>query len=58
MSAREMLASQIELLPEPLVEETLLFVQFALRQREEVQWADVLVSREVEQEVLDILDGK
>ena len=28
------------------------------RQRAEAEWADVLPSREVEQEVLDILDGK
>jgi hypothetical protein len=57
MSAREMLLSEIERLPEPVIEETLLFIRFAARQRENNEWADVLPSRAVEQEVLDILDS-
>ena len=38
--------------------EVLHFLQFLERQREEEAWADLLPSREVEQEKLDILDGK
>lgn len=57
MSAREMLLSEIERLPEPVIEEALLFIRFAVRQRENNDWSDVLPSREVEQEVLDILDA-
>ena len=57
MSAREMLLSEIEHLPEPVIEEALLFIRFAVRQREDHEWADVLPSRAVEQEVLDILDA-
>ena len=33
------------------------FLKFLTRQREEEAWADVFPTREVEQEVLDILDG-
>ena len=42
---------------EPVIEEALLFIRFAVRQREDHEWADVLPSRAVEQEVLDILDA-
>ena len=57
MSAREMLLSEIERLPDPVIEEALLFIRFAVRQHEDNEWADVLPSRGVEQEVLDILDA-
>ena len=33
------------------------YLKFLTRQREQEAWADVLPSRDVEQEVLDILDG-
>lgn len=38
MSAREILLQEIECLPEPLIEETLLYVRFAARQRENPSW--------------------
>ena len=56
MSARESLLDEIEHLPEPVFIETLHFVRFVTRQREEDAWADVLPAREVEQEVLVLID--
>ena len=44
--------------PEPVLREALHYIRFLARQREEEQWADVLPSREVEQEVLDAIDAK
>jgi len=52
-----MLISEIERLPEPVIEEALLFIRFAVRQRENNEWTDILPGRAVEQEVLDILDA-
>jgi len=57
MSAREILLSEIERLPEPVTEETLLFIRFAARQRENNEWADVLPSRAVEQESVSSPDA-
>jgi len=57
MSTQEMLIEEIRGLPEPLAREVWHFVKFIERQRQEEEWADVLPTREVEQEVLDILDG-
>ena len=57
MSAREALLSEINHLPEPVIEEVLVFTRFAARQREETDWSDVLPGRQVEQEVLDILEA-
>jgi len=58
MSTQEMLAEEIRRQPEPLLREVLHYLKFLARQREEEEWADVLPTREVEQEVLNILDGK
>ena len=44
--------------PEPVLREVLHYLKFLERQRAEEDRADVLPSREVEQEKLDILDGK
>ena len=44
--------------PEPVVREVLHYLKFIERQRALENWDDVLPSREVEQEKLDILDGK
>ena len=44
--------------PEPVLIEVLHYLKFIERQRAQENWADVLPSREVEQEKLDILDGK
>jgi len=58
VSAKEMLMEEIERQPEPVLREILHFVKFLERQRAQEEWADVLPSREIEQEVLDILDHK
>jgi hypothetical protein len=58
MSTQEMLAEEIRRQPEPLLREVLHYLKFLARQREEEEWADVLPTREVEQEVLNIVDGK
>ncbi len=57
MSTQEMLLSEIKNQPEPVLRELWHYLRFLTRQREEESWADVLATREVEQEVLDILDG-
>jgi hypothetical protein len=58
MSAQEMLIEEIKRQPEPLLREVLHYMKFLERQRAQEEWADVLPAREVEQEVLDILDRK
>lgn len=52
-----MLIAEIKKQPEPLLLEVWHYMRFLTRQREEQAWADLLPTREVEQEVLDILDG-
>jgi hypothetical protein len=58
MSTQEILVEEIKNQPEPVLRELLHYLKFLARQREEEAWADVLPAREVEQEVLDILDRK
>lgn len=58
MSTREILVEEIKHQPEPVLREVLLYLKFLAYRREEEAWADVLPTREVEQEVLDILDGQ
>jgi hypothetical protein len=58
MSAQEILIEEIRHQPEPVVREVLNFLKFLVHRRAQENWADVLPSREVEQEKLDILDGK
>ena len=58
MSAQEILIEEIKRQPEPIVREVLDFLKFLERRRAEEAWEDLLPSREVEQEKLDILDGK
>jgi len=58
MSAQETLIEEIKRQPELVAREVLHYLKFLERQREEEAWSDVLPSREVEQEKLDILDGK
>jgi len=58
MSTQEILAEEIKRQPEPVLREVLHYMKFIERQRAEEQWADVLPAREVEQEVIDILDAK
>jgi hypothetical protein len=57
MSTQEMLLSEIKNQPEPVLRELWHYLRFLTRQRAEEAWADMLPTREVEQEVLDILDG-
>lgn len=58
MSAQEILIEEIKRQPEPVLREVLHYLKFLERQRAQEEWADVLPSREVEQEVLDAIDGK
>jgi len=58
MSAEEMLIEEIKGRPEALLREVLHYMKFLERQRAQEEWADVLPAREVEQEVLDILDRR
>ncbi|MGI8965616.1 MAG: hypothetical protein ACR2H1_05945 [Limisphaerales bacterium] len=58
MSTQEILVEEIKKQPEPVLREVLHYLKFLARQREDEAWADVLPTREVEQEVLDLLDGK
>jgi hypothetical protein len=57
MSTQEMLLAEIKNQPEPVLREVWHYLKFLTRQREEEAWADVLPTRQVEQEVLNILDG-
>ena len=58
MSAQEILIEEIKHQPETVVREVLHYLNFIERQRAQEDWSDVLPSREVEQEKLDLLDGK
>jgi hypothetical protein len=58
MSTQEILLEEIKRQPEPVLIEVWHYLKFLTRQREEEAWADVLPSRQVEQEVLDQLDSK
>ena len=58
MSTQEILLEEIKHQPEPVLRELWHYLKFLTRQFEEEKWADVLPTREVEQEVLDILDAK
>lgn len=60
MSAQEMLIEEIKQQPESVAREVLHYLKFIERQRalEEQEWADLLPTRQVEQEKLDLLDGK
>ena len=57
MSARDAIPKEIDQVPETVLWEAVHFIRFATRQQQEAEWQDVLPSREVEQEVLDILDA-
>jgi len=58
MSAQELLLEEIKHQPEPVLREVWHYLKFLTRQRAQEQWADLLPTREVEQEVLDILDAQ
>jgi len=58
MSTQEILLEELKHQPEPVLREVRHYLKFLIRQREQEQWADVLPAREIEQEVLDILDAE
>ena len=58
MSAQEILIEEIKRQPETVARELLHYLKFLERQRADEEWSDVLPSREMEQEKLDILDRK
>jgi hypothetical protein len=58
MSAQDILIEEIRQQPETVAREVLHYLKFIERQRAQENWSDVLPTREVEQEKLDILDGK
>ena len=58
MSAQEMLIEEIKHQPETVLREVLHYLKYLERQRAQEEWADVLPSREIEQETLNIIDGK
>jgi hypothetical protein len=57
MSTQELLVEEIQRQPESVLRELLHYLRFLARQREEESWSDVLPGRQVEQEVLDIVNG-
>lgn len=57
MITQERLIEAIRHQPEEVLRELWHYLRFLEQQRQEEQWADVLPGREIEQEVLDILDG-
>ena len=58
MTTQEQLVDEIKRQPEPVLRELLHYLRFLASRREEESWSDVLPDREVEQEVLDVLDGR
>ncbi len=58
MSAQEILLEEIKRQPEAVLREVLNYLKYLERRRQEEAWSDVLPSREVEQEILDIIDSK
>lgn len=58
MSAQEILIEEIKRQPESVAREILHYLKFLEHQKAGEAWTDILPSREVEQEKLDILDGK
>ncbi|MBE7499986.1 MAG: hypothetical protein M5U12_23005 [Verrucomicrobia bacterium] len=57
MVTQERLIDAIRRQPEEVVSELWHYLCFLEHRRREEEWSDVLPGREVEQEVLDILDG-
>lgn len=58
MDSREILIEEIKRQPELVLREVLHYLKFIERQRAHEEWTDVLPSREVEQEKLDISDRR
>lgn len=58
MTTQELLIEEIKRQPEPVQREVLHFLRFLVREHNDATWTDLLPDREVEQEVLSILDGQ
>jgi hypothetical protein len=58
MTTQELLIEEIWRQPEPVQREVLHYLRFLVRERDNESWADVLPGRQIEQEVLSILDGR
>jgi len=58
MSTQQILLEEIKKQPESILQEVLHYLKFVVRQLEEEALKDILPTRQVEQEVLDILDAK
>lgn len=56
MSTREAILAEIDHLPEPVLVEALHFIRFTARQRDNAEWDDLLPGREIEEEVLHLID--
>jgi hypothetical protein len=57
MSTQERLIREIQNQPETVLRELWHYLKFLEHQRQEENWTDVLPDRQVEQEVLDLIDG-
>lgn len=57
MNLRQQLTEELERQPEPVVREVFHYLRFLVRQQADEAWEDVLPAPEVQQEVLDIIDG-
>ncbi len=57
MSVQELLIEEIRKQPEPLLREVWHYLLFLERQQADQEWADVRPGRDLEQQVLDIIDG-
>ena len=58
MNTQESLIDEIRRQPEPVQLELLRFLRFLVREQSDGSWSDVLPDRQLEQEVLSILDGQ
>jgi hypothetical protein len=56
MNVQEILIKEIKRQPESVLRELLHYLRFLDRERQEEAWSDTLPSREIEQEILNILD--
>jgi len=57
MSVQELLIEEIRKQPEPILREVWHYLKFLERQQGDQEWEDVRPGREIEQQVLDIIDG-
>ena len=57
MSTQDRLIQEIRTQREPVLRELWHYLKFLEHQRQEDEWSDVLPNREVEQEILDAVDG-